>query len=167
MVEITFKGKKINHEDFNIFIVNDLTFSIIVFIWYILYQLGIYTYNSPLFALIITLLQNIIIISLLFYNKKINFSNILKYFIVLFVVKVIPIYSFYANSNLNIYITDIIFTFILYFIYLIFILIIIKIYYPKYDIKKKIIEDITGKSYKDEILYNTYDYINNIIFLKK
>jgi len=163
MLEITFRGKKINHEDINLIIVNDLTFSIIVFLWYILYQTGIYTYNSPLFALLITFLQNLFIISLLFYNKKINLSNILKYFIILIVLKIIPIISFYTNSNFNIYIVDIFFTFILYFIYLLIVFIVIKIYYPEYDIKKKIMEDISGKSYRDEILYHTYDYVNDMI----
>jgi hypothetical protein len=164
MLEITFKGKKINIEDINVILVNDLTFTIIIFIWYTLYQFGIYTYNSPLFALIITFIQNLIIISLLFYNQQINISNILKYFVVLVLLKIIPIISFYYNSNFNIYLIDIFFTFIIYLIYLLVVFIIIKIYSPDYDIKKKIMEDLSGKNLKDEFLYHTYDYVNNLMF---
>jgi hypothetical protein len=159
MLEIRFAGEKIHREDINIFITHDLTFSIIIFIWYTLYQLGIYTYNSPLFALIITFIQNIIILSLLFYNNKINISNILKYLLVLFIFKLMPIFSFYSNFNITI--ADIIITFILYIIYIVIVFILIKLYLPDYDIMTKIFEDISGKSYKDDLIYYAYDYVNN------
>lgn len=156
MIEIKFGGKEIKFNDINIFIANDLTFSVFVFIWYILYQLGIYTLHSPLFALIITFIQNIIILGLLFYNKKITVSNIFRYLLVLVVIKVIPILSFYPDFTITI--SDIVFMFILYFIYLAIMFIIIKINNPKYDIKTKIMDDLQGKSLKDDFIYYSYDY---------
>jgi len=156
MIEITFGGKKINHEDINIFIINDLTFSIIVFIWYILYQLGIYTSYSPLFALIITFIQNIIILGLLFYNKKITISNIFKYLLVLIIIKILPILSFYSNFKITF--KDILFMFILYIFYLIIMFIIVMIIKPEYNIKTKIMDDLNGKSLKDDVIYYSYDY---------
>jgi hypothetical protein len=156
MIEITFGGKKIEPKDINIFIANDLTFSIIVFIWYILFQLGIYKSYSPLFALIITFIQNMIILALLFYNKKINVSNIIRYLTVLVVIKVLPILSFYPEFKVTF--GDVIFTFLLYVIYIIIMFIILKLYNPDYNITKKIMEDITGKSLKDDVIYYTYDY---------
>ena len=155
-MEITFGGKKIEAKDVNFFIANDLTFSIIVFIWYILFQLGIYTSYSPLFALVITLIQNIFVLALLFYNKKINVSNIIRYLFVLIFIKVMPILSFYPEFKMTI--GDVIFTFILYVIYIIVMFILLKLYNPDYNITTKIMEDITGKSLKDEVIYYTYDY---------
>lgn len=163
-----YKGEDLNITNINyLFILSDITFSIIIFIWYLLYKFEIFTYFSPFFALILTLLQNIFIISLLIYKKQLNISTFFKYIIVLIILKVIPILSFYPKKFI-IRLRDVFFILYLYAFYIIIIIILIYIFDLKYDIKKIIKSDLSGDNYDKTPQYKlydlTYDSLTTILF---
>jgi len=124
MINITYKGENIKLKDLNLFIISDITFSLIVFLWYLLYKFNIITIYSPLFALIITFIQNLIILILLIYKTNFTIKNAIKYILLLFILKILPILSFYPN-NFIIKIKDIFIILYLYFIYIVFIILFI------------------------------------------
>jgi hypothetical protein len=66
----------------------DFILSYWIFIWWILYMLGIVKYNPKLF-LIIALITNIIV----FFVKLKNNLNIFPLLIVVFITKIIPLYT--------------------------------------------------------------------------
>ena len=68
MISIEFKGSKIfsldDLKDLNknkvlLFLINDISFSLILYIWFIFYKFGIITSVSPFFGLII---ENVVIL---------------------------------------------------------------------------------------------------------
>jgi len=94
----------------------DLIISYWIFFWYILYILKIIKYN-PKIALIIVTIGNIIMVFLmLIYNTKKNI--VFLYFIMLIILKIIPLYSIWNDKirAKDIYFT--IFIFILYLLWL-------------------------------------------------
>lgn len=144
------------------FIINELTFSFIIFGWYILYKIGLITTISPLFALLVTFFQYVIIFSLLIKRNKINKNNIIRILFVLFILKVIPLITFFPYY-LNFTLADIFATAYLYLIYIIIAISFIEIFHLDINIGNLIKDDITGdsyeKSYSTKISDFTYDEI--------
>ena len=91
----------------------DFIFSYWIFLWYLLYLFRIANFN-PKFAILCGFIENIAILSLMFYygTKK---RLILLFFIMIILLKIIPLYSIW---NTKIHARDIIATFVLFIIYL-------------------------------------------------
>lgn len=95
-------------------------FSYWIFIWCILYGIGILSFN-PYYILVganIFILITLIYVLLLFKNSKQHYVNILIFFCINFVMKFLPMIYF---SNFEKSINDVVFGLILFLIYLIFI----------------------------------------------
>lgn len=147
-------------------LISEIAFSSFIFIWYILYING-FIKSSPLFALLITLIQNIIILILLYKNKKINKKNILRYLFILFILKILPLIYFFPNY-LDFTLKDVFFLIYLYAIYIIIVILIVEIFNIDLKIEKIIYNDTIGDSYEKahttRIYDFTYDQIINKIF---
>jgi hypothetical protein len=114
-----------------------LIFSYWIFLWYLLYILKLVEYN-PKFAILCGLVENLFILILMFYyGTKQNL--VLLFLIMMFILKIIPLYSVFYEK---IYFKDIVFTFVLFGIYLIWIV-----------LNKKSISDFTRQT-MDLILHN-------------
>jgi hypothetical protein len=168
MITIKYKGEDFKFDNINIIIIlSDITFSIVIFIWYLLYTFKIFTYFSPFFALILTLFQNIIIIFFLIYKKQLNIADLFKYIIILIILKVIPILSFYPNKFI-IHFRDVFFILYLYAFYIIILIILDYIFDFNYDLKKTIMSDLHGDNYNKTPQYKifdlTYDGIISVLF---
>jgi hypothetical protein len=167
MLVIKYKDEVIKLSDIHLFLISDITFTLIIFLWYLLYSYNIFTYFSPFFALVLTLIQNIFIIGFLFYNKKITISNFFKYLIILIVLKIIPILSFYPNK-MKIHLRDVFFILYLFAFYIIILIILVYIFNFKFDIKKMINNDLNGSNYDKTPQYKiydlTYDGLISVIF---
>lgn len=167
MITLTYKGDEIKISKANLVILGDLTFSAIVFIWYLIYKLGFLRDFSPLLALIITFIQNIIIFLIMVFKKQTSKEKIIQYLIVTILLKILPIISFYPD-NFIITFKDIVLIIYLYIIYMIIIFILIGFFRYKYDIKTVIYDDISGKGYEHSIQYNisslSYESITDAIF---
>ena len=90
-------------------------FSVWVFIIYVIYICKFIIFN-PKFLLIFANLFNIVIISYLI-AKKCPIEEIIKYIIITFFIKMLPLYTL---LNTNIILNDIIISFIIFFIYIIY-----------------------------------------------
>lgn len=145
-------------------IINQLTFSFIIFGWYILYRLGLVT-TSPLFALLITFIQYIIIFSFLIKRNKIHKNNIIRIVFILFILKVIPLITFFPYY-LNFTLADIFATAYLYLIYLIIDIAFIEIFHLDINIGKIIRNDISGDNYDKSYSSRIYDYTYDEIIAK-
>jgi len=145
-------------------IISDFAFSSIIFIWYILYKLGLNVTN-PLFALLITFIQNIIILSILLKKKKITKDNALRYGFILFILKILPLLSFFPNY-LNFTLKDIIITVYVYIIYMLLIIIIIEIFGIDIDFTKIMTDDFFGENYEKTFTTKIYDYTYDEIISK-
>jgi len=168
MITLKYKGKEFKITDIaKLYFASDITFSIIIFLWYILYKYEIFTYFSPLFALILTLIQNLFILVFLFYKKKININDSFKYLIILIILKIIPILSFYPK-NFKIHLKDIFFILYLYAFYIIILIILVYIFDFDYNIKKIIYSDLSGENYdktpQNHIYDITYDSLITVLF---
>ena len=131
----------------------DLIFSFWIFTWFIIYYLGFKKFN-PLFALLIGLFVNLIILIGFLYFK--NYYKAFLFVIVNTFIKIIPIYLL-RKTKITKY--DIYFTISLYIIYLIYIYLID----DKFNFVFKL--DFLKKK---EINTPISNYINNIIiYLKK
>jgi hypothetical protein len=168
-LSIQFKKRElINTKDMTlsalqILILNDISFSIIIFIWYVLfYYFGI-NISNPFFALSISLLQNIAVFIYLLKNKQ-STESLIKYLIILIIIKIIPLISLFIYNKISINYFDVYITIYLYIIYLFVIIIINNIFLnnkinvtelvkgeisPKY--KENILDEIYDKSYNDVI----------------
>lgn len=145
-------------------IINQLTFSFIIFGWYILYRLGLVT-TSPLFALLITFIQYIIIFALLIKRNKIHKNNIIRIIFILFILKVIPLITFFPYY-LNFTLADIFTTAYLYIIYIIIDIAFIEIFHLDINLGKMIMDDISGDNYEKSYSSRIYDYTYNEIIAK-
>lgn len=144
--------------------ISDFAFSSIIFIWYILYKLGLNVTN-PLFALLITFIQNIIVLSILLKKKKITKDNALRYGFILFILKFLPLLSFFPNY-LNFTLKDIIITVYIYIIYMLIIIIIIEIFGIDIDLTKIMSDDFFGENYEKTFSTKIYDYTYDEIISK-
>lgn len=124
-MNITLKLNEINvlSLQFLILLINDFLLYIIFSIWYLLFQYEIIKSPNPLFAYIITLIYNIIIIFFMIY-KKISINKILIYSIIVFILKVIPIYYMITYYNLNVDLISIYITIIILLTYILILIVI-------------------------------------------
>jgi len=162
-LSIRFKNKELLNSDeiklsaLSILIINDLAFNIIIYIWYILYSLGIITSINPFFALSITLIQNIIVYFYLI-KKGLSKEHLLKYTIVLIILKILPLISLRNDIRIN-YI-DVYITFYIYIIYILILIIINHLLLKKnIDVIKIILSDINNEKYDKHIHNKIYDVV--------
>lgn len=162
-LSIQFKKKElINSNDFklsalHIILLNDISFNIIIYIWYLLYSYEFITTPNPFFALIISLFQNIIIYVYLL-NKKNTYHNLIKYSILLIILKIMPLISLYMNDNININYFDVYVTVYLYIIYIFICIIIYNILlHNNINVIKIIFDDFKSYEYKENIMDVVYD----------
>lgn len=120
------------------------------FFWYLVYYFQFITHYNPKFAIILAIIQNLIILVLMFfYNTK---TKLIFYFaIMVILLKIIPLYTI---RNTNILYKDIFATLILFLIYLFFM----------FFTGKNIFDFI--KNTKNLILYNK-NTLPGMIFLEK
>lgn len=97
---------------------DDFIFSNWIFVWFILYYIGLIEY-SPLFILVLALLENIYTIGLMVVNKVRSLA-IMYFAIVVLFAKFIPLYLI---RNEKIKMNDIIFTLLLFNTYLVWLLV--------------------------------------------
>jgi hypothetical protein len=95
----------------------DFVFSYWIFFWYILYISGL-THFNPKFALIIATIHNVCLLFKKIY-LKVSKENIIRFVILMFLLKLIPLYTI----NNNIKTSDIIVTFILLLVHILWLLI--------------------------------------------
>ena len=148
MIKILFNKKELILTEVIFVILTEITFSIIVFLWYIFYKFGLVKIN-PLFALLISFIQNIIIIIILAKKNKIHKTNILRLAFGLIIFKVLPLLSFHPNY-LNFTLKEIFATIYLYIIYIILVIIIIEIFKIKINLRKIIEDDFYGENYEKQ-----------------
>ena len=129
----------------------DYLFSYWVLFWYLLYFFKFEKKYNPKFPLIIALIENLIILFFMFYYKS-KIYTIIYFIIVVFFMKVIPIYTVW---NINIKMKDIYMTIFLFFIYLCWIHI--------NNITLKNIYDETYDVIRGKKLFPIMSIINNII----
>ena len=96
----------------------DLLFSYWIFFWYLLYITGIFTYFSPMFAIIMGMIENVFTVILYLY-RGISRYNLVKFTVINIFLKIIPLYTL---RNESIHLKDIYFTFGLFLIYTIYVL---------------------------------------------
>ena len=162
-LSIRFKNKELlNSNDITlsalgIIILNDIAFSIIIYIWYILFSLGIITTFNPFFALSITFIQNIIIYIYLL-KKGLSHDNLIKYTVLLVIIKILPLISLRNNIRIN-YI-DVYLTIYIYIIYILIIIIINHILLKKnIDIIKIVSTDLNNDNYDNKHMNKVYDVV--------
>jgi hypothetical protein len=135
-ISIQFKDKEIlNSSDFTfsklgLILINDITFNLIIYIWYLIFIFNGITSVNPFFALIISFIFNICIFMYMFYNK-ISKENIIKYFILLIVLKLFPLISLYSNDKIYVNYIDVYSTVYIYLIYTLIFFIIYDIIFEK------------------------------------
>lgn len=143
-------------QKFLLTIIYDITFTLIVYFWFILYGFGLVK-TSPLFAFLVSFMQNLYILISLSINKKINLSNITRYLIVLIVLKVMPIIGFIISNNFIITLSDVFYTFYVYVIYIVIIIILVEVFKAKYNVSNILYNDLTGERYQKEYSTKIYD----------
>lgn len=111
-----------------IIIINDLIFSTLIFIWYLLYINGIFTYANPYIGLLLSLFNNIISFYYLIKDKT-SIKNLLLYAILFIGIKILPLISLNNDMRIN----HIDFAFMI-FIFIIYILILL---FVNYTLRKK------------------------------
>jgi hypothetical protein len=125
-------------------------FSFWIFLWFILFYIGIIRYN-PLFFLISSAIIIYIFFLFLIFDKNINNYNLTKYLIINSLFKLIPIYLIFDLSILFSF-YDIFFGIILFIIYLFYMKILNKDLYSTYDkIYKSYLNDENYLHDRDEI----------------
>lgn len=135
-LSIQFKKKEILNTDnitlskLGVIFLNDLSFTIIIFIWYQLFSFEIITSTNPFFILNISLIHSIVIFVYLFKNN-ISMENIIKYFIILVIFKIFPLISLYLYDKAYVNYIDVYYTIYLYLIYILLFLIIYDIILEK------------------------------------
>ena len=108
---------------FLLLIINDLLIYIIFSIWFLLYHIDIIKSPNPLFAYIITLIYNLLILSYMIY-RKISINIILLYIFIILIFKIIPIYQMITYYNLKIDLISIYITIIILLTYILLLIII-------------------------------------------
>lgn len=169
-LSISFKGKEIfNTSHFTltkirILLINEFAFNFIIYIWYILFILGVIKTPNPFFALVLSLLQNVILLIYLYMNGLSN-AQLLKYTVVLIVFKLFPIYS--MRNNMTVSFFDVYSGIYLYIIYIFILLVVINVFLHKnYDIMNILQRDITNNKYDTGMSSNVYDTVYHDIILR-
>jgi hypothetical protein len=164
MIKILFNKKEIILTDILLVIITEITFSIIVFLWFVFYKFGLIKIN-PLFALLISFIQNIIILIILAKKNKINRKNIIRLVIGLLLIRVLPLLTFFPNY-LNFGFKEIFATIYLYIIYIIIVIAIIEIFKIKINLRKIIEDDFYGENYEKQHGIRIYDLTYNELISK-
>ena len=169
-LSISFKGKEVfNTSHFTltrirILLINEFAFNFIIYIWYLFFIFGIIKTPNPFFALILSLMQNVILLTYLLI-KGISYSDLLKYTIILIVFKLFPIYS--MRNNMSVSYFDVYSGIYLYIIYIFILLVVINVFLHKnYDIMKILQRDVTNNKYDTGVSSNVYDTVYNDIILR-
>lgn len=158
-----FNFKYLNLTNVGIIILNDLTFNIIILIWYMLYSYEIITSPNVFFVIVVSLIQNIVIFIYLI-SKKLTTDNIIKYFIILIILKIFPLISLYQNNKIYIDYFDIYITCYLYLIYVLIFFVIYDIILEKNASLKTIIaKDFVTYDNEDNLMNSIYDTTYNDI----
>jgi len=123
IITINFKDMNLLSLQFLLLLVNDFFIYIIFTIWYILFQFEIITSPNPLFAYILTLFYNLLILYFMIY-KNISINKILIYSLLIFLLKIIPIYYMITYYNLKIDLISIYTTLILLLTYILILIIV-------------------------------------------
>jgi ABC-type transport system involved in cytochrome bd biosynthesis fused ATPase/permease subunit len=137
-------------------LINDISFGFIIYIWYLIFMNNGISAPNPFFALSISLLQNMVIfIYLLQIGHTID--NLIKYTILLIILKIIPLITLYVYDKVGINYFDVYSTFYLYIIYIFVIIIIHNIFLKNNkDITKTLNNEIRTE-YKENVLDTVYD----------
>jgi hypothetical protein len=169
-LSIKFKDKEIlNTGDITLtkirlLIINEFAFNIIIYIWYGLYKLQLFPIANPFFALVLSLIQNIILFIYLLING-LSYADMLKYTIVLLIFKIFPIYS--MRNDMNISFFDVYVFIYLYLMYIFLLLVIFNVFLKKnVNILNIFKKDITNDKYDKNITSNAYDTIYNDMILR-
>ena len=169
-LSISFKGKEVFNTSYftltkiRILLINEFAFNFIIYIWYILFILGIITTPNPFFALVLSLIQNVILLTYLLI-KGISYQDLLKYTIVLIVFKLFPIYS--MRNNMSVSYFDVYSGIYLYIIYIFIILVIVNVFLHKnYDIMNLLQRDLTNDKYDKSIASTAYDTVYHDMILR-
>jgi hypothetical protein len=158
-LSIQFKKKElINTNDITLsaiqtILLNDISFSIVIYIWYLIFINNGISSPNPFFGLILSLLQNIIVFLYLI-KKNYTIDNLIKYTILLIILKIIPLISLYIYNKNTINYFDIYSTIYLYILY-IFIMIIIHNILLRNN--KNILTNDIKSEYKENIMDTVYD----------
>lgn len=162
-LSIQFKKKELaNTKDFklsalHIILLNDISFNIIIYIWYILFYYVELDLPNPFFILSISLLQNLIIFIYLL-NKKNTYDNLIKYSILLIILKIIPLISLYIYDKISVSYFDVYATVYLYIIYILICIVIYNILlHNNINVVKIIFDDFKSHDYKENIMDVVYD----------
>jgi len=162
-LSIQFKKKELaNTQDFklstiHIILLNDISFSIIIYIWYILYSYDIISSPNPFFVLSISLLQNIVIFIYLL-KTHYTLESLLKYLILLIILKIMPLISLYSYDKISINYFDVYSTVYLYILYMFVIIIVHNILlHNNKNVINTIKDDLNTDKYKENIMDVVYD----------
>jgi len=161
-LSIQFKKKElVNTKDLTLskiqmILINDISFGVIIYIWYLIFMNNGISAPNPFFALSISLLQNMVIfIYLLQIGHTID--NLIKYTILLIILKIIPLITLYVYDKVGINYFDVYSTFYLYILYIFVIIIIHNIFLKNNkDITKTLNNEIRTE-YKENVLDTVYD----------
>jgi hypothetical protein len=170
-LSIKFKDKEIINtghftlSKIGIIILNEFAFNVIIYIWYLLFMFGIIDGPNPFFALILSLLQNIILFTYLLMMIGLSYDDLVKYTIILLVFKIMPIYSMMNYMSVSFF--DVYSSIYLYIIYMFLILVIMDIFLRKnIDIIKILKTDITNDRYDVNVSNKIYDTVYNDMILR-
>jgi hypothetical protein len=137
-------------------LINDISFGVIIYIWYLIFMNNGISAPNPFFALSISLLQNMVIfIYLLQIGHTID--NLIKYTILLIILKIIPLITLYVYDKVGINYFDVYSTFYLYIIYIFVIIIIHNIFLKNNKDITKTFNDEIRTEYKENVLDTVYD----------
>lgn len=169
-LSLKFKDKEImNTKNLSIskigfIILNEIAFNVIIYIWYLLYSFGIITGPNPYFALVITFIQSLISFTYLLING-ISQSNLIKYFIVLIIFKLLPIIS--MRNDIRVNYLDVYTCVYLYIIYIFILLVFVNLLFKQnIDVPDIITHDITNDKYANSINSHIYDTVYNDMILR-
>ena len=136
----------------------DLVFSVWIFVWFVIFIIGLITYN-PTFIILLAIIIVIISIYLGIYYFGIDRYNITKFVVINIFMKSIPISLLWYYKQLRIKYRDVIFTLILFIVYNMYLLLngtnIIKVY-------SDMVKAYQNKNEKDDkrtIISKAYDYM--------
>jgi hypothetical protein len=137
-------------------LINDISFGVIIYIWYMIFMNNGISAPNPFFALSISLLQNMVIFIYLLQTGH-TIDNLIKYTILLIILKIIPLITLYVYDKVGINYFDVYSTFYLYIIYIFVIIIIHNIFLKNNkDITKTLNNEIRTE-YKENVLDTVYD----------
>lgn len=156
-LEIKFNEINLSTIAIIIFIVNDILISLVLYIWYSLYNSKIITSPHPFFAYAVSLLYNVIVYIYIL-RGNISFIKLLIYTLFLLFLKIMPIASMIINNDIVIDYSSVYIT-----IYIIIIYSLIIIIFNSILLKNNInIIDILSKN---NVMY-TADSIDNVVTIK-